>query len=143
AGLGPLTDEEKLNYVNFYAYLHKVVDEHIGTVLDALEANPEVHQNTIVFRLSDHGDMGMSHGGLRQKAFTAYEETINVPLVISHPTYFPRPVKTDALASLVDIMPTIATLAQVPNRENWDFKGKDLTPILVDAVQNPDNPTVK
>lgn len=141
AGLGPLSPEEKLNYVNFYAYLHKVVDEHIGTVLDALESNKNVHKNTIVFRLSDHGEMGMSHGGLRQKAFNAYEETLNIPIVISNPKYFPNPVKTDALASLVDIVPTIASLARIPNPEKWDFKGKDLTPIMLDAMQNPQNPT--
>jgi arylsulfatase A-like enzyme len=140
AGLGPLSEEEKLNYVNFYAYLHKVVDEHIGTVLDALESRKGVHKKTVVFRLSDHGEMGMSHGGLRQKAFNAYEETLNVPLVISNPQYFPNPVKTDALASLVDVMPTIATLCRVPNPDAWDFKGKDLTPIMQDAMQNPGNP---
>lgn len=143
AGLGPLTEAEKLNYVNFYAYLHKVVDEHIGTVLDALESHKGVHNRTVVFRLSDHGEMGMSHGGLRQKAFNAYEETLNVPLVISNPQYFPNPVKIDALASLVDVVPTIASLCRVPNLENWDFKGKDLTPIMLDAMQNPGNPTAR
>lgn len=142
-GLGPLTEQEKLNYVNFYAYLHKVVDKHIGTVMDALESNKKLHKRTIVFRLADHGEMGMSHGGLRQKAFNAYEETLNVPLVISNPQYFPNPVKTDALASLVDVMPTLASLCRVPNPENWDFRGRDLTPIILDAMQNPDNPTAR
>src|SRR5690606_11930768 len=66
-----------------------------------------------------------------------------VPLVISNPKYFPNPVRTDALASLVDVMPTLASLAQVPDREKWDFKGKDLTPIMLDAMQNPGNPTAR
>ena len=35
--------------------------------------------------------MGLAHGGLRQKAFNAYEETIGVPLVVSNPLLFPRP----------------------------------------------------
>jgi hypothetical protein len=39
-------------------------------------------------------------------------------------------------------MPTLATLANVPNREQWDFKGRDLTPIIQDAIQNPNHPTV-
>ena len=42
-------------------------------------------------RTADHGEMGLSHGGLRQKAFNAYEETINVPLVVSNPVLFPGP----------------------------------------------------
>lgn len=143
AGLGPLTVEQKLNYVNFYAYLQKQVDKDIGTVLDALESNKAVHKRTIVIRVSDHGEMGMSHGGLRQKMFNAYEETLRIPMVISNPKYFPAGVKTNAMASLVDIMPTLATLARVPNREQWDFKGKDLTPVMLDAMKNPTNPTAK
>jgi arylsulfatase A-like enzyme len=140
-GTGPLNDDQKLNYVNFYAYLQKVVDQHIGTVVDALESNPSLYNNTIVIRVSDHGEMGLSHGGLRQKLFNAYEETLHIPMVISNPKYFPKGVKTDALASLVDIMPTLATLANVPNREQWEFKGRDLTPIIADAIQNPSHPT--
>ena len=44
--------------------------------------------------------MGLSHGGLRQKAFNAYEETIHIPLVISNPVLFPERSETDAFASL-------------------------------------------
>ena len=54
--------------------------------------------------------MGLSHGGLRQKAFNAYEETINVPLVVSNPVLFPDAAETDALASLVDVLPTLLSL---------------------------------
>ena len=57
--------------------------------------------------------MGLSHGGLRQKAFNAYEETINIPIVVSNPVLFPRPGRDEALASLVDLLPTIASLAGV------------------------------
>ena len=76
----------------------------------------------------------MSHGGLRQKVFNAYEETLRVPLVISNPLLFPEPVRTDALASLIDVMPTLATLAQAPARQSWNFLGTDLTPVIVDAA---------
>ena len=68
---GPLsTEADRLAYVNFYAYLQKVVDRHIGTLLDTLEAL-DLSEETIVFRFSDHGEQGLSHG-LRQKMFTAY-----------------------------------------------------------------------
>src|SRR5439155_25244867 len=115
AYLGPLNgDQAKLDYVNFYAHLHRVVDAQIGRLFDALgdPADPgSLRPRTVVFRGSDHGEMGLSHGGLRQKAFNAYEETIHVPLVISSPTLFPRAAETEALGSLVDVVPTIATVA--------------------------------
>lgn len=134
AGLGALLPPPSLdhrNYVNFYAYLLKLVDMHIGTVLDALEAQGLL-ESTVVIRTSDHGELGLAHGGLRQKAFNAYHETINVPLTISNPILFPSPQTTTALASLVDVMPTLATLAEVPDRDAWIFKGVDLTPLLSD-----------
>ena len=55
--------------------------------------------------------MGLSHGGLRQKTFNVYEETINVPLVFSNPVLFAEGAETDALASLVDVLPTALSLA--------------------------------
>ena len=112
AYLGPLRGEQaKLDYVNFYAHLHRVVDEKLGRVLAALgdPGDPgSLRSRTLIFRCADHGEMGLSHGGLRQKAFNAYEETIHIPLVVSNPVLFPKPVETDALASLVDVLPTIA-----------------------------------
>jgi arylsulfatase A-like enzyme len=131
-GLGvlqPPPAPDRRNYVNFYAYLHKVVDAHIGTVLDALEGQ-NLWDSTVVIRTSDHGELGLAHGGLRQKMFNAYHEAINIPLTIANPVFFPAPQTTSALASLVDLMPTLATLAGVPNRDTWIFKGVDLTPLL-------------
>ena len=86
--------QAKQDYVDFYAYLHRVVDRHIGRLLRALgppEDEASLRSRTIVIRTSDHGEMGLSHGGLRQKIFNAYEETIRVPLVVSNPRLFPQP----------------------------------------------------
>jgi len=142
-GLGVLTTEvAQSRYVNFYAYLQKVVDAHLGAVLDALDAKPTVRDNTLVIRFADHGELGLSHGGLRQKMFNAYEENLRVPLVFANPVLFPQSVQTAALASLVDLMPTLASLANVPNRAAWTFQGKDLAPIIIDAAQHPTAPTV-
>ena len=130
--LGPLRDRQaRLDYVNFYAYLHKVIDEKIGRVLGALgdASDPEsLRSRSVVVRVSDHGEMGLSHGGLRQKAFNAYEETIRVPIVVSSPKLFPEAAETDAFAALVDIVPTLAGLTGA--EANGDFDGVDLSPVL-------------
>lgn len=137
-GLGPVaTPQKKREYVNFYAALIKEVDTRIGQVLDAI---PEaLRDDTIVIFTSDHGEMGMSHNGLRQKMYNAYEETVNIPLVIHNRKQFPTPQTTDAYASLIDLMPTLATLASVPNRERWIFYGRDLTPVINDPAQSVQN----
>jgi arylsulfatase A-like enzyme len=143
AYLGPLNGEQaKRDYVNFYAHLHRVVDAQIGRLLDALgdQDDPRsLRSRTLIFRCSDHGEMGLSHGGLRQKAFNAYEETIHIPLVISNPMLFPKPERTDALASLIDVAPTIARIARVgPDGSGEDgMRGCDLSPILAERA-SPD-----
>ncbi|MDX1414263.1 MAG: sulfatase-like hydrolase/transferase [Candidatus Promineifilaceae bacterium] len=136
--LGAITTPEEMNhYVNFYAGLVKKVDGQINQILDAIPE--EIRDNTIVIFTSDHGEMAMAHGVLRQKAFQMYEETVNVPLIIHNPLMFPIARETDAYAALIDLMPTIATLAQVPNPENYTFMGTDLTPLFTNPhvpVQN-------
>jgi choline-sulfatase len=140
AYLGPLGgDRAKLDYVNFYAHLHRVVDAKIGRLLDALgdPSDPRsLRSRTVIFRCSDHGEMGLSHGGLRQKAFNAYEETIHIPLVVSNPVLFPAPKATDALASLVDLVPTIATIAGANQGgpASGAFQGRDLSPVLAEGA---------
>jgi choline-sulfatase len=140
AYLGPLNGERaKLDYVNFYAHLHRVVDEKIGRLLDAL-GDPNdpgsLRSRTIIFRCADHGEMGLSHGGLRQKAFNAYEETIHIPLVVSNPVLFPKRTETEALASLIDLVPTIARTAggELDGSEANGAQGRDLSPVLAERA---------
>lgn len=131
--LGPLPDRQaEQDYVDFYAFLHRLVDEKIGRLLRALgdPADPSsLRSRTIIARTSDHGEMGLSHGGLRQKVFNAYEETIRVPLVLSSPRMFPEPLQSDALVSLLDVVPTFLSLAGVQQHPRA-LDGHDLTPLL-------------
>jgi choline-sulfatase len=131
--LGPLRNERmRRDYVSFYAYLHRLVDEKIGRLVRALgdaDDPGSLRSRTVVVRCADHGEMGLSHGGLRQKMFNVYEETIRVPLVISSPALFDRPVETGALASLVDVFPTLATLAGA-DIAGCDVRGRDLAPVV-------------
>lgn len=114
-------------YVNFYAYLHTVVDQRICAVLDALDA-AGLTERTLVVRMGDHGEMAMSHG-LREKMYVAYDEAIHVPLIFSNPLAFTDPVTTDTLASLLDLAPTLAAVAGGASPvAGW--MGKDLTPVL-------------
>ncbi len=128
----PIKDtRQSLNYVRFYAWLHTLVEAHIMTLLDKLEERG-LHRDTVVIRTSDHGEMGLSHGGLRQKEYNCYEETLRVPLVVSNPRMFPKPRQTGALAGLIDILPTLAALAGAPRELSRGFRGADLTPVLND-----------
>ena len=99
----PLKDPQaEKEYVNFYAYLNKKVDEHIVKILDTLDATG-LTDDTIIIRTADHGELGLSHG-MREKAYTVYEEMIHIPLIISNPKLFPNPRTTDALYCHLDLL---------------------------------------
>ncbi len=139
AGLGVLgTNRRRRKYFNFYANLLRKVDLQIKQVLDlfeASEAGQALRRNTWMVRTSDHGEMGMSHGGLRQKAFQCYEESLRVPLVWSNPVDFPEGTGRvcQHLVSHVDLLPTICSLLGVPNWKSYNLPGYDYR-IL---IQNP------
>jgi choline-sulfatase len=123
------TEEKQLAYINFYGNLLKLVDGQIGQVLDALEESG-LSDSTIIVRTADHGEMGLAHGGLRQKMFNVYEETIHIPLIIS-PTSSRPGRKADQLVSTIDLIPTIAGLLQIDPPKG--VNGKDLSPIIFDV----------
>jgi arylsulfatase A-like enzyme len=125
------TLERQLTYARFYAYLNQQVDAQIGRVLDALDAKG-LTDNTVIVRTSDHGELGMSHGRMRQKFYNVYRETLNVPLIVSNPLLYRQPQSTDALASLIDVVPTLAAIGGVPEPEQYALKGRDLSPVLAD-----------
>ena len=124
----------KLNYLNFYAFLLKKIDGEIGKVIDVLynkEDGINLANDAIVIRLADHGEMGMSHGGMRQKAFVAYDEAIRIPMVISNPVVFPSTLKhksSHELATLIDILPTLSNFVNLPVPS--DCRGVNLLPII-------------
>jgi len=125
------TRARQLTYARFYAHLIQQVDRQILKVLDALDANG-LTGDTLILRTSDHGELGMAHGRMRQKFYNVYRETLSVPLIISNPRLYPQPQSTDSFASLIDVLPTIATVAGTPEPQQYGFKGHDLTTILSD-----------
>jgi choline-sulfatase len=128
--IGPVEDPEA--YLNFYGNLMILADRQIGRVLDELEKHG-LWESTIIVRTADHGEMGLAHGGLRQKMFNVYEETIHIPMIISNRTLFPEGKTTDQLASTIDLLPTIASLLSVTPPDY--LHGKDLSPLVLHSDQ--------
>jgi choline-sulfatase len=140
---GPIpTPQMKRNYLNFYGNLMKSSDAYLVKILDTLTTSGLL-DDTLVIATADHGEMGTAHGGMRQKNFNFYEESIHVPLVYSNPRLFTHAQTTDALVSHVDFLPTLASLVDAPAaaRENW--QGVDYSDqILSASPKSPQNYTV-
>jgi arylsulfatase A-like enzyme len=129
------TRQRQLTYARFYAYLNQQVDAQIAKLLDALDERG-LTNDTIVIRTSDHGELGMAHGRMRQKFFNAYRESLSIPLIVSNPRLFPKPQSTPSFAGLIDVLPTLTAMGSVPEPDRYGFKGRDLTPILIDPKRS-------
>lgn len=129
----PRTRAEKRAYLNYYGNLMRSSDSYLVNVLDKLEETGLLDE-TLIVRTADHGEMGLTHGGLRQKNFNFYEEAIRVPLVYSNPKLYPRPLSSDALVSHVDFLPTLASLAGAPESARADWQGVDYSKLVLDPT---------
>lgn len=90
-------------------------DEQIGRVLDELE-RLGLTDDTLIVVCGDHGEELGEHGNISHY-FRLHEHNCRVPLVFAGPGI--RPGRTDNLATLLDVAPTLAELAGVPAPEGW------------------------
>ena len=137
------TKQQQLEYLNFYARLQAVADKQLGDILDELKKDEAEFDDTLIVNTTDHGDMSMSHGGMTQKMFNVYEETINIPLTFSNERLFGQGKKfksSPALVSHVDFLPTIAAYFDLdPEKiKEADLRGIDYSSIL-DAAARQDS----
>ena len=127
------TKQDRTEYCRFYAHLHSVVDKQITAVLDKLDEK-QLTDDTVIFRFADHGEQSWSHQMI-QKGLSSYQETINVPLIISNPKLFPKGTTTSSFSSLIDLVPTVAELTGAASEEDlksMGICGKSLVPIIHD-----------
>jgi arylsulfatase A-like enzyme len=124
-------DTSMQEYVNFYAHLHTLVDAQILQVLEKLHSTRQ-RDTTVIFRFADHGEQALSHG-LVEKFYNVYEESIHIPLIVSNPKLQASGQETNSLASLLDILPTVADLLGVSNAFETCFYGTS----LVEVLENP------
>jgi len=124
--------------LNYYLWLQAHVDEQLGQIVTALRAHPSVFANTVVIYVSDHGELGGSHG-MRGKGPWMYEEQNHIPCIISDFTgRFMPPDQAGAAhggyASSIDLVPSMLELAGVPANAYPYLPGTSLIP----ALTNPD-----
>lgn len=132
---GPVyqTPRRKTNLQGYFAAI-TAMDACVGTLLEALDAFG-LRENTVVIFTSDNG-MCMGHHGIWGKGNgtfpqNMYEESVQVPFILSYPPLTNRSGKTiENLASALDIYPTILDLAQISDPQTFVLPGQSLLPII-------------
>jgi hypothetical protein len=117
-------------FVSQYDGLISYTDSRLELFFEYLEAEG-LRSDLTVIVLSDHGEEFLDHGFLAHTQI--YDETLRVPLVITHPAADPGRRVSD-LVQLVDVPATLYELAGL--RPPHDLSGHSLVPRLVgDSVR--------
>ena len=95
------------------------IDWSVGQVLETLEKNG-LTENTLVIFVSDngpwlnYGNHAGSAGGLREGKGTSWEGGQRVPCIMRWPGHIPEGLICNKIAATIDILPTLATIAEAP-----------------------------
>ena len=115
--------------LGLYADAVQEIDWSVGQVLDALQSN-SIDDRTMVMFTSDHGPWYEgSTGRLRGRKAQAWEGGFRVPFIVRYPGRVPAGLVTDALASNLDILPTLADLAGAARPPN-PLDGVNIWPLI-------------
>jgi len=117
-----------------YADMIAEIDDSVGQVLAKLDKHG-LRENTLVVFASDNGpwtrfgNEAGETGPLRGDKGTAFEGGVRVPGIFSMPGTIPAGQESDALATTMDILPTIAALTgtNLPERK---IDGHNILPLL-------------
>jgi len=99
-------------YRRFYLWLHEIVDRAIDRIVHGLHATGMADDTIVVFT-SDHGELLGAHGGLQQKWYNAFDETVRVPLTVCGPGIPSGGDGINAPTSHIDLLPTLLGLAGI------------------------------
>ena len=122
---GYLSEAKALELVRAYAASISYMDAQVGRVLEQLDAL-RLTENTVIVFTSDHGYHLGEHS--RWGKFTHFEVSLRSPLIVSVPGQTHIGVKTDALAELVDIYPTLCDACQIPIPS--ELEGISMIPVI-------------
>lgn len=120
-------------YAGEIAYL----DEQVGKLLTALE-ELGVRDRTMVVAVGDHGESLHLHGESNH-AYFIYDSTILIPYIIAVPPArgleLPRGKRLAGQVRLVDLMPTILSVLELPAPEG--IQGVTLLPYMMEGKDVP------
>jgi arylsulfatase A-like enzyme len=123
--------DPKRAYINTIEHL----DAEIGRLIEHLREN-KLADNTYVIFATDNGPWltfkhhGGSAGPLREGKFSTFEGGHRVPCIIWAPGRIPAGTQCDALASTIDLLPTIAALTGTQLPADRPIDGMNIASLL-------------
>ncbi len=121
------------NMMAYYAMI-EMIDDNMGRLSATLDREG-LADDTIVVFLSDHGELGGSHGMLGKAE--PWEESIGIPLIVSGPDeYVARKGSTATVpVNTEDLFPTLVGLAG--GAAGGGLTGMDMAPLVRGEIDKP------
>lgn len=132
--------DPKRAYINTIEHL----DTEVGRVFDLLR-ELELDKNTYVIFTSDNGPWltfkhhGGSAGPLRDGKMSTFEGGQRVPCIMWAPGRIPAGTECGALASTIDLLPTIAAITGTPLPADRPVDGLDITGLMTGEAETVRN----
>lgn len=132
--------DPKRAYINTIEHL----DTEVGRVFDLLR-ELELDKNTYVIFTSDNGPWltfkhhGGSAGPLRDGKMSTFEGGQRVPCIMWAPDRIPAGTECGALASTIDLLPTIAAITGTPLPADRPIDGLDISGLLTGEAETVRN----
>ena len=127
------TPENRRETIAGYFTAVTAMDSCIARIMSTLD-ELSLRENTVVVFLSDNG-FNVGHHGICGKGngtfpLNMYEESVRVPLIVSHPGRVPAGAVNSGLCSQYDFMPTILEYLGLANPEAERLPGRSFAAAL-------------
>ncbi|MFZ5828764.1 MAG: arylsulfatase [Planctomycetota bacterium] len=118
-----------LREARIYAMVERI-DQNLARLLNVLD-ELQLSDNTLVIFMSDNGGVSKAFkAGIRGNKAQVYEGGVRVPCFVRWPGRFPAGTKVGAMASHLDVLPTICDLLELPLPDKQPIDGRSILDLL-------------
>ena len=130
------TQDEDLAMTRAALAMCENIDWNVGRVLARLD-KLHLADNTIVIYFSDNGPNSWRwNGDMRGRKGSTDEGGVRSPLLVRWPGHIPPGTKVTQIAAAIDLLPTLAELANITVASEKPLDGRSLAPLLTGHAQD-------
>jgi arylsulfatase A-like enzyme len=136
---GSLASKENSLHTKAALALSENIDWNVGRLMKRLD-QLKLAKNTIVIYFSDNGPNGHRwNGGMKGIKGTTEEGGVRSPLIMQWPGKLKAGTQIKSIASVMDLLPTLADLANIPLDSKKPLDGKSLKSLLLGQSNSDDS----
>jgi arylsulfatase A-like enzyme len=134
SAIDPETRMRWINQRKIYYAMIENLDNNIERISSCV-IEEGLQESTVIVMLSDHGELGGSHGKTAKQH--PFEESLGIPLIVSNPEYISSsPRRIDDPVNTEDLFPTLLGLAGLKPRDK--LCGCNLAPLIMGEQETLD-----